>query len=118
MKRNIIVLVAIYFICVVASLGLAQSSNSSEPLPLKHGTYVGKHGGNADTFYYNGEGISSPRVTCKITKITRNGNIYNITQECVGEDGKDIEESTLTIKSKTSVITNGETYDFRGANKY
>ena len=92
-------------------------------LPLEHGMFVVEDvacedASNADILSYDGQGISSAHISCRITNVSNNGNIYQVKQKCVGDGGvggnaKIIEIWNITIKDKTTwVFDKGRKYRF------
>ncbi len=97
---------------------------AADMLPLKQGIYVpanrpGKGASNAEIVNYWGGDASfgSAQATCKISKLTRKGNVFTITDKCadIRGGGEIVGGPTIvTITGPTGFTREGETYRYCG----
>jgi len=107
-------------ICAVFSI----NAFAADMLPLKQGIYVPddrpcKSASNSEIVSYWGgdDSLGSQRTTCKITKMTRKGNVFTIAAKCQDDwTGSEIVggPTVVTINSQTSFIRDNETYRYSG----
>jgi len=97
---------------------------AADMLPLKQGLYVPakrpcKGASNAEIVNYWGgkSSFGSSQATCTISKLTRNGNVFTITDKCADiQGGGEIAggPTVVTITSPTGFTMAGETYRYCG----
>lgn len=97
---------------------------AADMLPLKRGIYVPanrpcKGASNAEIVNYWGGNASfgSSQATCKISKMTRKGKVYTITDKCADiRGGGEIVGGPTVVKitSRTSFTREGEAYRYCG----
>lgn len=136
MKKIFLVLLALFVLCTAIASNSVQAKSdkknkksqektaTSDSLPLEHGVYVHAsykgpcdNAPNAEKASYNGYGISSAHIFCKITNVRREGNTYHITQECEGDGGMGgnseyTQRSIITILNNTSFKEGNTIYRF------
>jgi len=112
--RRIIITTAL----IVASV--SSGALAADMLPLKQGIYVPasrpcKGASNAEMLSYWGgkSSLGSAQVKCTITKLTRKGDVFTITDRCVdirggGEIGG--EPTVVTIANPTSFTIGTQAY--------
>lgn len=90
-----------------------QTARPDGPLPLESGVFVEEgveceNPASAYTIVYSGKGFDAEHTECKITNVRNNGNIYNVTEQCI-IDGRDtiIQHETITVESRTSFLFEG-----------
>lgn len=98
---------------------------AADMLPLKQGIYVPvkrpcKGASNAEIVNYWGgkSSFGSAQASCTISKMTRNGNVFTITDKCADiRGGGEIVggPTVVTIASPTNFTMAGEAYRFCGA---
>ena len=103
---------------------VATGSVAADMLPLKRGIYVPveepcKGASNAAMRSYWGgkSAFSSSHAVCAIVKMTRNGNVYTITDKCeIVRGGSDewVGETVVTIASQTRFTLEGVTFRYCG----
>ena len=96
----------------------------ADMLPLKQGIYVPanqpcKGASNADIVNYWGgkQSIGSSQTECLITKMTRKGNVFTITDKCTdirSGEAIDGEPSVVTIASPVQFTRWGTAYKYCG----
>lgn len=112
---------------LMAALMAAMVCNGAlaeDMLPLKQGIYVPanrpcKGASNAEIVNYWGgkSSFGSAQATCTISKLTRSGNVYTITDKCAdARGGGEIVggPTVVTIASPTGFTRAGETYRYCG----
>jgi hypothetical protein len=118
-------------ICLAAVLAAALSASTSaiaaDLLPLKQGLYVPvksacKGASNAEIVNYWGgrSSLGSAQATCTISKLTRDGKLFTITDQCTDiRGGGEIAggPTVLTIDSPTRFTRGGESYRYCGTER-
>jgi hypothetical protein len=110
-------------VALIAS-ALATATHAADLLPLKQGLYVPaksacKGASTAEIVNYWGgkSSFGSAQATCTIEKVTRNGNVFTVTDKCadIRTGGEIVGGPTLvTIANPTSFTRAGETYRYCG----
>ena len=105
---------------VVMAAACCTGALAADLLPLKQGIYVPanrpcKGASNAEIVNYWGgkSSFGSAQAECTISKVTRAGNIFTITDQCVDiRGGSPIAggPTVVTIASPTSFTRSGEVY--------
>jgi hypothetical protein len=111
---------------VIAMMGsaLAPAAQAADLLPLKQGLYVPaksacKGASNAEIVNYWGgkSSLGSAQAECTISKVTKNGNVFTITDKCADIRGGGAivgGPTVITITSPTSFSRGGEAYRYCG----
>jgi predicted PhzF superfamily epimerase YddE/YHI9 len=109
----------------VIAAAFANGALAADMLPLKRGIYVPveepcKGASNAAMRSYWGakSAFNDSWTACTIVKMTRNGNVYTITDKCAitrGGSGESVGETVVTIASPTRFVLKGETYRYCGS---
>ncbi len=105
----------------------APSTHAADLLPLKQGLYVPaksacRGASNAEIVNYWGgkSSLGSAQAECTIRKVTKNGNVYTITDNCADiRSGSPIVggPTVITIASPTSFSRAGEAYRYCGTER-
>jgi len=108
----------------VMAASVCPGAHAADILPLKQGIYVPanrpcKGASNAEIVNYRGgkSSFGSAQATCTIEKVTRNGNVFTVTDKCadIRTGGEIVGGPTLvTIANPTSFTRAGETYRYCG----
>ena len=106
------------------ALSVSTGALAADMLPLKQGIYVPakrpcKGASNAEMVSYWGGNSSfgSSQATCTISKVTRKGKVFTITDKCADiQGGGEIigGPTVVTIASPTSFTMAGEAYRYCG----
>lgn len=106
---------------------LATATQAADLLPLKQGLYVPvksacKGASNAEIVNYWGgkSSLGSAQAECTISKLTKNGNVFTITDKCADiRSGSPIVggPTILTIASPTRFSRGGEAYRYCGTER-
>jgi hypothetical protein len=112
---------------IAAAVSAATSAIAADLLPLKQGLYVPaksacKGASNAEIVNYWGgkSSLGSAQATCTISKLTRDGKVFTITDQCTDDrsGGKIVGGPTvLTIDSPTRFTRAGEAYRYCGTER-
>jgi hypothetical protein len=114
---------------VVALLvsAFATPTQAADLLPLKPGLYVPvtsacKGASNAEIVNYWGDksSLGSAQARCTISKLTKNGNVFTITDKCADiRGGGEIVggQTFITITSPTRFIRDAEAYRYCGTER-
>lgn len=105
---------------VVMAASCCTGAFAADMLPLKQGIYVPtnrpcKGASNAEIVNYWGgkSSFGSAQAECTISKVTRDGNVFTITDKCVDiRSGSEIAggPTVVTIAGPTSFKRSGEVY--------
>ena len=109
---------------VVMAAAVCTSALAADMLPLKQGIYVPasrpcKGASNAEIVNYWGgkSSLGSAQAECTISKVTRDGNVYTITDKCADiRSGSEIAggPTVVTIANPSSFTRSGEAYRYCG----
>lgn len=112
------------FTTALISAAVSTGALAADMLPLKQGIYVPvkrqcKGASNAEIVNYWGgkSSFGSAQASCTISKMTRNGNVFTITDKCADiRGGGEIVggPTVVTIASPTNFIMAEETYRYCG----
>jgi hypothetical protein len=108
----------------IVAAAFAKGALAADMLPLEQGIYVPlqrpcKGASNAEMLSYWGarSAFSSAQARCTIAKMTRNGNVYTITDKCADiRGGGEIVggPTVVTIASPTRFTLAGTSYRYCG----
>jgi hypothetical protein len=111
----------------LAALALTTATRAADLLPLKQGLYVPvksacKGASTAEIVKYWGgkSSIGSAQTECTISKMTKNGKVFTITDKCSDiRGGGQIAggPTVLTIDSPTRFTRDSETYRYCGTER-
>lgn len=109
---------------IVLAAAASAGAFAEDMLPLKQGLYVPanrpcKGASNAEIVNYWGgkSSFGSAHATCTISKMTRNGKVFTITDKCVDiQGGGEIVggPTVVTIANPGSFTLAGQTYRYCG----
>ena len=112
---------------MAAAVAAPASAIAADLLPLKPGLYVPvksacKGASNAEIVNYWGgkSSLGSAQATCTISKMTKNGKVYTITDQCTDIRGGGAivgGPTVITIASPTSFTRGGESYRHCGTER-
>lgn len=112
------------FTMAMIAAAVSTSALAADMLPLKQGIYVPvnrpcKGASNAEMVNYWGgkSSFGSAHAACTISKLTRKGKVFTITDKCADiQGGGEIvgDPSVVTISSPTRFTRAGEAYRYCG----